>query len=940
MYSVRLPKLSLLTILAAVVALLVIGGFMLSNASDWEPQSWGPWNTMAQKLRLRTPSIVELFDVDPPESADGVVFSRDFTATKTTSRTCASFCEVSLISKQPVDAVFTLTVAQNDRVIWLLLVSSRKLAATIPISPSPAIGLLPHKIVNAHYDVLATHYLPGDTIMFERTREHNGSNSACAWSAQHQPHNMTTKTLLQKWPCGRFASTMYAVVKLYQPGTSVDIHVDDDNSAVFCAKHADCNKNTKKAQCDAARRRCVACSADIQCGDKFDTAQTTCDVASGTCVVPREAVFFSYDRLGVEIFPMMFIINADHGVAILILSLLHLRPIPTPIKLVVSGAPSTHYALRCEETNNTMSDCFDAPTNTLIIPAHHKQCALRITGTIGAPAVGFVALTVVVATVANIELLPGMSASATVILTDLPHRACTADTDCLDNMPCHPVSKVCLYAATGATTGPLTQLQPTRQPEPPAVNIAKEPDLRILYSEADWEYYKIPIRRNREKISSTIVFRTCVDANMSAMCSAGPPCVYYSHACIVTPLSTNCRNPAGPLSKKMCGPGPMAKCTRLNKVFAFLGASENSSACGIIDGTACVRSVDYASDGEYFALCAIKRPIAIAFLPPRTTAKSQPTVTAVNPPTAILVSTSLVKPQRAPIDCKRFPLGHNCAACGGQADKACTARDGAPGACSSDGKTKCSRTIDCGGHTATSCLLCGKTLGDVGCHGKCELVEEMKGTRHNPCMKKLNHPLCSYYPLKWAESDVNEKGVLIESLSLELMNATHYIMAGLHIEYSICRGTAIGLARHGYFIPWDDDVDICIKTANENRRITASLRSDKRWCTTPFWGGVKIFACGARYNYPFIDIFDVFRNDFIFPPVQVSFGPLLLMAPRDIQAYLVDQYGSNVTKECESPHFDHKLSRDLHQPDDMRTVLCNLLFEKCGEQYPVRFQLI
>ena len=47
------------------------------------------------------------------------------------------------------------------------------------------------------------------------------------------------------------------------------------------------------------------------------------------------------------------------------------------------------------------------------------------------------------------------------------------------------------------------------------------------------------------------------------------------------------------------------------------------------------------------------------------------------------------------------------------------------------------------------------------------------------------------------------------------------------ISYWIDSGTLIGAARHGGFIPWDDDLDVCI-LRKDRKRVAEALTRDLR----------------------------------------------------------------------------------------------------------------
>lgn len=64
---------------------------------------------------------------------------------------------------------------------------------------------------------------------------------------------------------------------------------------------------------------------------------------------------------------------------------------------------------------------------------------------------------------------------------------------------------------------------------------------------------------------------------------------------------------------------------------------------------------------------------------------------------------------------------------------------------------------------------------------------------------------------------------------LEMLKFSDKICKENNIEYWIDSGTLLGAARHGGFIPWDDDVDICMTTKNLRKfeKIMRKCHSDE-----------------------------------------------------------------------------------------------------------------
>ena len=60
--------------------------------------------------------------------------------------------------------------------------------------------------------------------------------------------------------------------------------------------------------------------------------------------------------------------------------------------------------------------------------------------------------------------------------------------------------------------------------------------------------------------------------------------------------------------------------------------------------------------------------------------------------------------------------------------------------------------------------------------------------------------------MKEGKIDVDE----LKRIQVEILTALHWFCAQNGINYSLACGTLIGAVRHKGFIPWDDDIDVCM----------------------------------------------------------------------------------------------------------------------------------
>lgn len=80
----------------------------------------------------------------------------------------------------------------------------------------------------------------------------------------------------------------------------------------------------------------------------------------------------------------------------------------------------------------------------------------------------------------------------------------------------------------------------------------------------------------------------------------------------------------------------------------------------------------------------------------------------------------------------------------------------------------------------------------------------------------------------------------IKKRVFETLQHVKYVCEENHIPYSLCFGTLLGAKRHGGFIPWDDDVDVCVLRSDYERLL--SLLKDQH-------GRFKLMSMATNRDY-------------------------------------------------------------------------------------------
>lgn len=129
----------------------------------------------------------------------------------------------------------------------------------------------------------------------------------------------------------------------------------------------------------------------------------------------------------------------------------------------------------------------------------------------------------------------------------------------------------------------------------------------------------------------------------------------------------------------------------------------------------------------------------------------------------------------------------------------------------------------------------------------------------------------------------------IKQIQLDILLAFHEFCIDNSINYSLAYGTLLGAIRHKGFIPWDDDIDVCLLRADyeklerlfpqylKERYVFLSLSRDNKW-NRPYgmiYDNYTIEVEDASNNYEGvgvgIDVFpidDVSQDDHLFTVFQ------------------------------------------------------------------------
>lgn len=181
----------------------------------------------------------------------------------------------------------------------------------------------------------------------------------------------------------------------------------------------------------------------------------------------------------------------------------------------------------------------------------------------------------------------------------------------------------------------------------------------------------------------------------------------------------------------------------------------------------------------------------------------------------------------------------------------------------------------------------------------------------------------------------------IVKLLYQMLYDIHNILENNDIQYYVTGGTLLGAIRHKGLIPWDDDIDICVKQSDLRKIRQIPQEFEKcGYGITKVWMGLKIFMLkrplleGFTYSFPFVDIFPVRENGNmfelgykvlrerwpkeaqmtcdLFPLKLYKFGSFEVYGPNKPLIYLNRMYGNNWNKVAYR-EYDHELEEEVEK---------------------------
>lgn len=114
----------------------------------------------------------------------------------------------------------------------------------------------------------------------------------------------------------------------------------------------------------------------------------------------------------------------------------------------------------------------------------------------------------------------------------------------------------------------------------------------------------------------------------------------------------------------------------------------------------------------------------------------------------------------------------------------------------------------------------------------------------------------------------------LKNIQLDILQKVHEYCEKENIYYSLAYGTLIGAVRHKGYIPWDDDIDICMPRPDYDKFLCHFNDYNKKY-------KVNAFELDSSYPYPYAKVMDTETRIYENSDVKYEIGVNIDIFPID-----------------------------------------------------------
>ena len=138
----------------------------------------------------------------------------------------------------------------------------------------------------------------------------------------------------------------------------------------------------------------------------------------------------------------------------------------------------------------------------------------------------------------------------------------------------------------------------------------------------------------------------------------------------------------------------------------------------------------------------------------------------------------------------------------------------------------------------------------------------------------------------------------LHTKTLEMLRIIIPIFERESIRYFICGGTLLGAVTTGHFIPWDDDIDICVLEDDYDRMIETLLPE------LPDWMQLQCSQTEPNYYHGWAKVRD--KESHVYPDeplyryngVWIDLYKLTLVKEKDVQRLVLQEHLDYLNRRC------------------------------------------